>query len=574
MLRTRARTNRNGWIAVVVAVMLLFGLGSMVTAQRDQQGNQDENRQQSSQQNQQSDKASAQMQNHVLANDLIGTSIHSQQGEELGKLEDVVFDEQHKEVAYIVMSSGGFLGIGGDRHALSWDLVTPDLSQDRITIPISKDVLNDKEGFGDQWPRAKNDPNVLSMADASQSMSSQTMNGQSSQSSQSMNGQSQSGSMSGGESSEEAFEMRKASNMIGMDVQFSSSRTGTSDMTDPSRRTEETRQPGDEQSGVYGDAEADADADADADRNGDIDVDVDASVRTNGDQEYGENAGQIDDLLLSNEGRLEMALIQPNSDYFENIEDNQLVAIPWTRMSVMPMDQMAVANLSKSDAQQLTVQDDQINRLDDNEFRRDFYSSIGEDMGASGMVLGQTNGTDRMNGANGHMNGSTNGSTNGKSQTSQSAQQDLQKWSSFAMQCLGDDLDKSDETIEGTIHNVGTMYTGQQAEAPDGLRFVVRTDDDERITVYAGPRDQVAQDLNFYRGDHVTIEGARCQIDNEQVVVATSIKNGNREYELTSKNGVPKWEAKNGSSQQKSDQKKQDKQDKQQGGQQERPGGR
>jgi hypothetical protein len=370
---------------------------------------------------------------------------------------------------------------------------------------------------------------------------------------------------SAGASSEESFEMRKASNMIGMDVKLSGS-AGVSDMSDPSRRTDQTRRPGDEQSGVYGEADADVDEDA-----ADVDVDVDAQVRTDSDQPYGETAGQIDDLLLSNVGRLEMAIVSPSTDFFENIEDNQLVAIPWTRVSVLPSEQMALANLSKSDAQQLTVQDDQINRLDDNEFRRDFYSSIGEDMSASGMMLGQTNGTDRMNGANGHTNG-TNGKTK-QGQMDQSAQQDLQKWSNFATQCLGDDLDKSDETIEGTIHNVGTMYTGQQAEAPDGLRFVVRTEDDERITVYAGPRDQVAQDLNFYRGDHVTIEGARCQIDNEQVIVATSIKNGDREYELTDKNGVPKWEAKNGSSQQKSDQQKQDKQ-RQGDNPQDRPDGR
>lgn len=50
------------------------------------------------------------------ASDLKGSRVQSQDGERLGTVDDLAVDLQSGEVAYLIVSSGGFLGIGGDLH--------------------------------------------------------------------------------------------------------------------------------------------------------------------------------------------------------------------------------------------------------------------------------------------------------------------------------------------------------------------------------------------------------------------------------------------------------------------------
>jgi sporulation protein YlmC with PRC-barrel domain len=60
---------------------------------------------------------------HVcLADDLIGMSVVSPQGEKLGKIEDVVI-HPGGEVAYAVLSFGGFLGMGDKLFAIPWHML-------------------------------------------------------------------------------------------------------------------------------------------------------------------------------------------------------------------------------------------------------------------------------------------------------------------------------------------------------------------------------------------------------------------------------------------------------------------
>jgi sporulation protein YlmC with PRC-barrel domain len=62
---------------------------------------------------------------HVcLADDLIGMSVVSPQGEKLGKIEDVVV-HPGGEVAYAVLSFGGFLGMGDKLFAVPWHMLKP-----------------------------------------------------------------------------------------------------------------------------------------------------------------------------------------------------------------------------------------------------------------------------------------------------------------------------------------------------------------------------------------------------------------------------------------------------------------
>src|SRR5438067_8991806 len=53
-----------------------------------------------------------------------GTNVYRSNGEKVGSIERVMIDKRSGQVAYAVMSFGGFLGIGEDYYPLPWSLLT------------------------------------------------------------------------------------------------------------------------------------------------------------------------------------------------------------------------------------------------------------------------------------------------------------------------------------------------------------------------------------------------------------------------------------------------------------------
>lgn len=55
-----------------------------------------------------------------------GTSVYDRRGESLGSIHHLMIDKNTGQVAYAVMSFGGFLGIGESYHPLPWKMLTYD----------------------------------------------------------------------------------------------------------------------------------------------------------------------------------------------------------------------------------------------------------------------------------------------------------------------------------------------------------------------------------------------------------------------------------------------------------------
>jgi hypothetical protein len=55
-----------------------------------------------------------------------GTPVYNPKGERLGKVHHLMIDKYSGQVAYAVMSFGGFLGIGEKYHPLPWKMLTYD----------------------------------------------------------------------------------------------------------------------------------------------------------------------------------------------------------------------------------------------------------------------------------------------------------------------------------------------------------------------------------------------------------------------------------------------------------------
>ena len=79
--------------------------------------------------------------NLIAASKVSGTHVYNSQGDNLGMIYDVMIDKRSGDVAYAVMSFGGFLGIGEEYSPLPWSALTFDVGQGGYVVDIEKDAL-------------------------------------------------------------------------------------------------------------------------------------------------------------------------------------------------------------------------------------------------------------------------------------------------------------------------------------------------------------------------------------------------------------------------------------------------
>ena len=70
-----------------------------------------------------------------------GTSVYNRQDENIGSIYTVMIDKYSGQVAYAVMSFGGFLGIGERYHPLPWKALTYDTRLGGYVVDVSRDQL-------------------------------------------------------------------------------------------------------------------------------------------------------------------------------------------------------------------------------------------------------------------------------------------------------------------------------------------------------------------------------------------------------------------------------------------------
>lgn len=78
----------------------------------------------------------------LIASDKVeGTEVYDRAGEHLGSIHNLMIDKQSGQVAYAVLSFGGFLGIGSTYHPLPWKALTYDRLTGGYVIDIDKSRL-------------------------------------------------------------------------------------------------------------------------------------------------------------------------------------------------------------------------------------------------------------------------------------------------------------------------------------------------------------------------------------------------------------------------------------------------
>ncbi|MCK8787580.1 PRC-barrel domain-containing protein [Roseomonas sp. NAR14] len=77
----------------------------------------------------------------IAAEKVNGTAVYDRRGERVGTIEDLMIDKRSGQVAYAILSFGGFLGIGEKHHPLPWSVLEYDTAQGGYVVDIDPSVL-------------------------------------------------------------------------------------------------------------------------------------------------------------------------------------------------------------------------------------------------------------------------------------------------------------------------------------------------------------------------------------------------------------------------------------------------
>src|SRR5271167_4391455 len=79
--------------------------------------------------------------NLISADKVVGTSVDNRRGEHLGSVYGLMLNKLNGQVAYAIMSFGGFLGMGESYHPLPWRVLTYDTRLGGYVVDIDRDRL-------------------------------------------------------------------------------------------------------------------------------------------------------------------------------------------------------------------------------------------------------------------------------------------------------------------------------------------------------------------------------------------------------------------------------------------------
>jgi len=86
----------------------------------------------------------------VAADKVQGAKIYSATGDNLGSVDVVIIDEKSGNIAYAILSVGGFLGIGGRYYPLPWSMLRFDTALGGYVANIDRAQLKGAPAYG-RW---------------------------------------------------------------------------------------------------------------------------------------------------------------------------------------------------------------------------------------------------------------------------------------------------------------------------------------------------------------------------------------------------------------------------------------
>lgn len=89
----------------------------------------------------------------MAASKLDGNTVFNSDDNDVGKVKEIMLDTRTGRIAYVVLSSGGFLGMGGKLLAIPWHALTLDAQNNCFRLSMSSERIKNAPGFDkDNWP--------------------------------------------------------------------------------------------------------------------------------------------------------------------------------------------------------------------------------------------------------------------------------------------------------------------------------------------------------------------------------------------------------------------------------------
>lgn len=89
----------------------------------------------------------------VIASDRVdGTTVYGANKEKIGKVDKLLIDKRRGNVTDVIISAGGFLGIGDEKHSIPWEKLDYDTELGGYCIDVTKEQLMDAPRFSEKEP--------------------------------------------------------------------------------------------------------------------------------------------------------------------------------------------------------------------------------------------------------------------------------------------------------------------------------------------------------------------------------------------------------------------------------------
>ncbi|MGL3214122.1 PRC-barrel domain-containing protein [Bradyrhizobium sp. BR 1433] len=97
----------------------------------------------------------------IISDSVEGMPVYDVHGKRIGKVERLMIDKLTGQIAYAILSFGGFLGIGEDHYPIPWSMLTWNEKPDGFQVDITEGELKNapKIEQGEHWEqttRARN----------------------------------------------------------------------------------------------------------------------------------------------------------------------------------------------------------------------------------------------------------------------------------------------------------------------------------------------------------------------------------------------------------------------------------
>jgi sporulation protein YlmC with PRC-barrel domain len=83
----------------------------------------------------------------ILASKVKGTAVYNANGEKVGTVEDIVLDKLSNNIMFVVLGSGGVLGMGEEYRPIPWSVLDFDQTLNGYVIPMDTKKLENAPAY-------------------------------------------------------------------------------------------------------------------------------------------------------------------------------------------------------------------------------------------------------------------------------------------------------------------------------------------------------------------------------------------------------------------------------------------